>query len=101
LKFHTIKSLDVDLIRQAAEETGALVTAEEHSVIGGLSGALAEALAEGRPVPLERVGGADTFTRKALDPESLMGACGLAVEDIVSAARQVRARKPQADISQK
>lgn len=94
LEIHTIKPLDVDLIRQAAEETGALVTAEEHSVIGGLGGAVAEALGEGRPVPLERVGVADTFTCTALDPESLMDACGLAVEDIVSAARQVRARKP-------
>ena len=94
LEIHTIKPLDVDLIRQAAEETGALVTAEEHSVIGGLGGAVAEALGEGHPVPLERVGVADTFTCTALDPESLMDACGLAVEDIVSAARQVRARKP-------
>jgi transketolase len=94
LEIHTIKPLDVDLIRQAAEETGALVTAEEHSVIGGLGGAVAEALGEGHPVPLERVGVADTFTCTALDPESLMDACGLAVGDIVSAARQVRARKP-------
>ncbi|MFB0535622.1 MAG: transketolase family protein [Anaerolineae bacterium] len=94
LEIHTIKPLDVDLIRQAAEETGALVTAEEHSVIGGLGGAVAEALGEGHPVPLERVGVADTFTCTALDPESLMDACGLAVGDIVSAAREVRARKP-------
>jgi transketolase len=94
LEIHTIKPLDVDLIRQAAEETGALVTAEEHSVIGGLGGAVAEALGEGHPVPLERVGVPDTFTCTALDPESLMDACGLAVEDIVSAARQVQTRKP-------
>ncbi len=93
LEIHTVKPLDVDLIRQAAEETGAIVTAEEHSIIGGLGGAVAESLCAGRPVPLERVGIADTFTCTALDPESLMDAWGLAVEDIVSAARQVLARK--------
>jgi transketolase len=93
LEIHTIKPLDVDLVQQAAEETGAVVTAEEHSVIGGLGGAVAEALCEGRPVPLERVGVADTFTCTALEPESLMDACGLAVEDIVSATRRALARK--------
>jgi transketolase len=93
LEIHTIKPLDVNLVQQAAEETGAVVTAEEHSVIGGLGGAVAEALCGGQPVPLERVGVADTFTCTALDPESLMDACGLAVEDIVSAARRALARE--------
>jgi transketolase len=93
LEIHTIKPLDVDLVQQAAEETGAVVTAEEHSVIGGLGGAVAEALCEGRPVPLERVGVADTFTCTALEPESLMDACGLAVEDIVSATKRALVRK--------
>jgi transketolase len=95
LEIHTIKPLDVDLIWQAAEETGAIVTAEEHSVIGGLGGAVAEALCVGRPVALERVGVADTFTCTALDPESLMDACGLAVEDIVTAVKRVLGRKPR------
>jgi len=93
LEIHSIKPLDVDLIRQVSEETGAIVTAEEHSIIGGLGGAVAETLCGGRPVPLERVGVSDTFTRTALDPESLMAAYGLAVENIVSAARRVLTRK--------
>lgn len=93
LEIHTIKPLDTDLIRQAAEETGAVVTAEEHSVVGGLGGAVAEVLSGSRPVPIERVGVADAFTCTALDPESLMDACGLAVADIVSAARRALARK--------
>ena len=96
LEIHTIKPLDADLLRQAAEETGAIVTAEEHSVVGGLGGAVAEALAGAsgtRPTPLERVGIADTFTRTALDPDSLMDACGLAVADLVAAARRALARK--------
>lgn len=93
LEINTIKPLDVDLILQAAEETGAVVTAEEHSVIGGLGGAITEALCSGRPAPVERVGIVDTFACTALDPESLMDAYGLAVEDIVSAARRALARK--------
>ena len=93
LEIHTIKPLDAGLVRQAAEETGAIVTAEEHSIIGGLGGAVAEALASVYPVPLERVGIADAFARTALDPESLMDACGLAVADLVAAARRALARK--------
>ncbi len=93
LEIHTIKPLDVDLIRQAAEETGAIVTAEEHSVIGGLGGAVAEALSAARPVPLERVGVPDAFARTAPDPESLMDASGLAVGDVVTAARRALSRK--------
>lgn len=93
LEVHTIKPLDVDLIGSAAEESGAIVTAEEHSVIGGLGGAVAEALGQRHPVPLERVGVADTFTRTAPDPDSLMDAFGLAVADVVGAARRAMARK--------
>jgi len=93
LEIHTVKPLDVSLLRQAAEETGAIVTAEEHSIVGGLGGAVAEALAGVYPTPLERVGIADTFARTALDPESLMDACGLAVSDVVAAARRALARK--------
>lgn len=93
LELHTIKPLDVDLVRRTAEETGAIVTAEEHSVIGGLGGAVAEALAKTHPVPMELVGVADTFARTAPDPDSLMDTFGLAVRDVVAAARRVMARK--------
>jgi len=92
LEIHTIKPLDVDLVLQAAEETGALVTAEEHSVVGGLGSAIAETLCAGCPVPIERVGIADCFARTAPDPESLMDAFGLATSDIVAAARRAIAR---------
>ena len=93
LEIHTIKPLDVELIRQAAEETGAIVTAEEHSVIGGLGGAVAEALGKSDPTPLEMVGILDEFTKTGLDVESLMDACGLAVADVVAAASRAVARK--------
>jgi transketolase len=93
IEMHTIKPLDTDALAQAAEETGAIVTAEEHTVIGGLGGAVAEALGELAPVPLERVGIRDTFARTGPDPETLMDAFGLGVEDVVAAARQAIARK--------
>lgn len=92
VNMHTLKPLDVSMVEQAAE-TGAVVTAEEHSIIGGLGGAVAEVLGDQCPVPLERVGIADTFTETALDFESLLDHYGMAVEDIVKAARRATKRK--------
>jgi transketolase len=85
----SIKPLDVDVLLQAAEETHGIVTAEEHSIIGGLGGAVAEVLSDCRPTRVLRIGIHDQFTRTALDPETLMDAYGLAVSDIVSAAKKV------------
>jgi len=85
--------LDVDLIRQAAEETGALVTAEDHLIIGGLGSAVAEALAGHYPAPVEFVGLNDTFAETGPDPDTLMDAWGLSVKDIVEAARRALRRK--------
>ncbi|HET6439271.1 MAG TPA: transketolase C-terminal domain-containing protein [Anaeromyxobacter sp.] len=93
LEIHTLKPIDADLICRAAEETGALVSAEEHSVVGGLGGAVAEVLSEGYPAPLERVGIADRFTHTGPSPEALMDAFGLSVESIVAAARRAMGRK--------
>lgn len=93
VEIHTIKPLDRDLLLQAAEETGAIVTAEEHSVIGGLGSAVAEALVEARPVPLERVGIRDRFCPTGRDLDTLMDACGLSVAEIVAAAQRVMKRK--------
>jgi len=93
LNIHTIKPLDVDLIQQAAEEPGALVTAEDHSIFGGLGGAVAEALGRCRPAALETIGLQDTFAGTGPDTESLMDAWGLSVQDIVNAARRAMRRK--------
>lgn len=93
IEIHTLKPLDTDLVVQAAEETGALVTAEEHTVIGGLGGAVAETVCKFKPVPLEMVGIADTFTRTAHSPEELMDAIGLGVADIVAAVERAAQRK--------
>ena len=54
----TIKPIDKDIIVKAAKETGAIVTAEEHNIIGGLGSAVAEVLVENAPVPMQRVGNA-------------------------------------------
>ena len=96
INLSSLKPLDTELILQAAEETGALVTAEEHSIIGGLGGAVAELLSECRPTHLVRVGVADTFARTAPDPEVLMDAYGLGVDDIVRAAKRVLQKRDPA-----
>ena len=93
LEIHTLKPLDRDLLLQAAEETGALVTAEEHNIIGGLGSAVAEMLVETHPAPLERVGILDGFCPTGRDLDALMDACGLSVGAVVAAAHRVMQRK--------
>jgi transketolase len=61
VEIHTVKPLDTELVTRCAQETGAVVTAEEHTIIGGLGGAIAECLASTHPTPMERIGIADTF----------------------------------------
>jgi transketolase len=92
VEMHTIKPIDSALIVRCARETGALVTVEEHSIIGGLGGAVAECLAEKYPVPLERIGVNDTFAESGpyLD---LLDKYGMSVEAIVATAQRAMARK--------
>ena len=92
VNMHTLKPLDVSIVKEVAG-TGAIVTVEEHSIIGGLGSAVAEALGSQCPVPLERVGIVDTFTETALNPESLLDHYGMAVENIVKTARRAMKRK--------
>ena len=68
---HTIKPLDADLVIKAAKETGCIVTAEEHSVVGGLGGAVCELLSGICPVPVIRVGVDDQFGRSGKASEVL------------------------------
>lgn len=88
----TIKPLDRELLVAAAAETGAIVTAEEHSVVGGLGGAVAELLAESHPVPMVRVGVRDRFGTSG-KAEELLKYFSLTPEYLVEAAREVLARK--------
>ena len=88
----TIKPIDKEAIISAARETGAIVTAEEHSIIGGLGGAVAEVLVENSPVPMERVGIQDTFGESGT-PAALLEKYGLTAKEIVGAVKRVMARK--------
>lgn len=89
----TIKPLDVEAVVRAARETGAVVTAEEHSIIGGLGSAVAEVLVEKYPVPMQRVGIRDTFGESGR-PEELLEKYGLTARHIVEAVeRTLREKK--------
>ena len=87
INIHTIKPLDKDIVAAAAKETGAIVTAEEHNVIGGLGSAVAEAVCETCPVPVLRVGVQDAYGHSGKVPP-LMKMYGLTVEDIVAKAKE-------------
>jgi transketolase len=92
INIHTIKPLDADLIAASAAKTGAVVTAEEHNVIGGLGGAVCEALAEACPVPVVRVGVEDKFGMSGKVPE-LLAEYGLTKENIIAKAKKAIALK--------
>ena len=87
LALHTIKPLDHALLMQAAGETGALVTCEEHSIVGGLGSAVAERLSGERPVPVVRVGVADRFTESGPYGD-LLDRYGMSVAYIEAAAKR-------------
>ena len=88
VNLHTIKPIDQDAILAAARETGAIVTAEEHTVLGGLGGAVAEVLVQHHPVPMRFVGIQDRFGTSG-DPADLLKAFHLMPEDLVKAAKDV------------
>lgn len=93
INIHTIKPLDKEAIIRSAAKTGAVVTAEEHSIIGGLGGAVAEALCEsGKPVPVVRLGVNDVFGRSGPAVE-LLHIYGLDAQNIVANAKQAIALK--------
>ena len=87
INIHTIKPLDKDIILKAAAETGAIVTAEEHNVIGGLGSAVAEAVCEAQPVPVVRVGVNDSFGHSGKVPP-LLQMYGLTAENIAANAEK-------------
>ncbi len=84
----TVKPLDLDAVYDTAVKTGAVVTAEEHSVVGGLGSAVAEFLSEVRPTPLARVGTYDTFGESG-EADELMKKYGLTAADVVREAHSV------------
>jgi len=92
VNMHTIKPIDVPAIVAAAKETGAIVTAEEHQIYGGLGSAVAEVLASKSPVPLEMVAVQDSFGETGT-PDQLLKAYHLKDVDIVVAAKNAISRK--------
>ena len=88
IDIHTIKPLDEDIIVKAAEETGKIVTAEEHSIIGGLGSAVAEVLSRKCPVHIEMVGQMDTFGESG-SPGELKEKYGMTKDAIISAVKKV------------
>lgn len=92
INLHTIKPLDKKIIIEAAEETGAIVTVEEHQIYGGLGSAVAEILSENFPTPLKRVGIFDQFGQSG-KPEDLFKEYGLTVEEVKKAVTSVLSSK--------
>lgn len=88
IDIHTIKPIDKELLVNCAKETGAIVTAEEHSIYGGLYGAVAEVLSKEYPVPIYPVAIEDTFTESG-EYEALLMKYGLTAENIVKKVLQI------------
>jgi transketolase len=88
----TIKPLDKDLIVRCVEETGCLVTTEDHNVLGGLGSAVAEVVVRNRPCPIEMVGVNDTFGESG-EPDELAEKYGLTGTYIAAAAQRALLRK--------
>lgn len=92
LNIHTVKPLDEDKILELAERAGAVVTVEEHSVLGGLGGAVSELLAKNKPMPIEFIGMQDEFGESG-SAEELIEKYGMGSSDIKKAAKKVKDRK--------
>lgn len=92
IDMHTIKPIDRDIIVKAAKETGAIVTAEEHNIIGGLGAAVSEVVVATENVPVEFVGVEDVFGHSAA-PKVLLEKYGLTPENIAEKAKRAIARK--------
>jgi transketolase len=95
INLHTPKPIDKETIIKAAQETGAIVTVEEHTVLGGLGSAIAEVVAQARPVPMKIMGVQDKFGVSG-EPDELFEYFGLRSKNIIKAAKetiQLKTRK--------
>lgn len=92
INIHTIKPLDVELITESAKKTGCVVTTEEHNIVGGLGGAVCEALSETCPVPVVRHGVPDKFGKSGA-AKAVLEYFDLTAEGIVKKAKQALALK--------
>lgn len=92
IDIHTIKPIDRDILAKASRETGLIVTAEEHTVYGGLGGAVAEAIAQTHPCRMAMVGVQDRFGKSG-KPADVLAEYGLTAENIAAAAERLFAAK--------
>ncbi|MCK5848117.1 MAG: transketolase family protein [Caldisericia bacterium] len=92
INIHTIKPMDKELIIKSAQETGAIVTAEEHQIMTGFGSAISEVIVQNCPVPIEMVGINDTFGESGT-PDELMEAYHLTSNDIIEKVKKVIKRK--------
>ncbi|MFH0838811.1 MAG: transketolase family protein [Candidatus Omnitrophota bacterium] len=92
INLHTIKPIDAKTIISAAKETRAILTAEEHTIIGGLGSAVSEIVGRNYPVPLDMVGVEDTFGQSGT-PAELLKLYNLTYENLVKKAKQLLERK--------
>lgn len=88
VNIHTIKPIDKELLVATAKKTGAIVTAEEHNIVGGLGSAVAEVIVENYPVPMKKVGTMDTFGESG-KPDDLLKKYNLTADAIAKAAKEV------------
>ena len=95
LDMHTVKPIDKEAVIKAAVETGAIVTVEDHNIINGLGGAVAEVIVENELVPVKRIGLQDTFAESG-EYEKLLTKYKMNVVDIINAVKLVIGRKKYA-----
>ena len=96
IDLHTIRPMDKEAISAAARETGAIVTAEEHLLQGGMGANVARLVAESHPVPMRFVGLGDVYAESA-DPDDLLKKYHLTAADIAQAAQEVHQVKVRRD----
>jgi len=92
INMHTVKPLDRAAVWKAAQECGAIVTMEEHSIIGGLGSAVTEIVSEKYPIPVERVGIRDVFGESG-EPNEILEKYGLTTKDLVVSCKRALERK--------
>ncbi len=93
INVHTVKPLDAETLVSAAKATGSVLTVEDHSVLGGLGGAVAEALSETYPVPVHRLGAPDVYGGSSRNADSFLREFGLTPDQIAATAEQAAKRR--------
>jgi transketolase len=93
INVHTVKPLDAETLVSAAKATGSVLTVEDHSVLGGLGGAIAEALSERYPVPVHRLGAPDVYGGSSRNADSFLREFGLTPDQIAATAEQAAKKR--------